>query len=139
MDEQRMDREEYKEERKFLAHLEAEAYKGFDTALLTLSSGAIALSVTFIEKFGSASCVGLLMSAWILWAASLLCQLCSYIFTSKAMREEQKILTEQYVENAKDARTNPYFGSPTRFNTAALIFFMLGVVFFLFFVANRIY
>ncbi len=134
-----MDRVEYVQERNFLAQLEAESYRGFDKTLLALSSGAIALSVTFIEKFDIARCPDLLVLAWVSWIISIFLQLISYIVASKAMREEQVILNEQYREYEKDARKNPYSGVSTQLNIAALTAFAIGVLVFLLFVVSRIY
>jgi hypothetical protein len=46
--------QQYFDQRKLLADGERAAAEGFDKTLLTLSAGAIALSVTFVEKVGSA-------------------------------------------------------------------------------------
>src|SRR2546423_14995657 len=46
--------EQYLDERKLLIEGERAAGEGFDKTLLTLCAGAIALSVTFVEKLGSA-------------------------------------------------------------------------------------
>jgi hypothetical protein len=46
--------QQYLDERKLLVDGESAAGEGFDKILLTLCAGAIALSVTFVEKVGSA-------------------------------------------------------------------------------------
>jgi hypothetical protein len=46
--------QQYLDERKLLIEGERAAGEGFDKTLLTLCAGAIALSVTFVEKVGSA-------------------------------------------------------------------------------------
>lgn len=128
-----MDRKEYLEERRLLANLESESYKSFDKALLSFSSGAIALSVAFIEKF-STYCYSLLIVSWCLWTISIISQLTSYILSAKAIREEMRILNEQYKDHTKDAEKNACTGWPTRLNVIALGAFLIGVICFLVFI-----
>ena len=135
---EKMDRKEYVEQNRFLAQLEAEAYKSFDAALLAISSGAIALSVAFVEKFSFSIFLYLLIFAWFLWLASIFLQLGSYIASQKAMREEQTILGEQYKDYEKPARKNPYSGVSTTLNILALSVFAAGAISFLLFVMLNI-
>jgi len=130
---EQMDRKEYLEERRLRANLESESYKSFDKALLSFSSGAIALSVAFIEKF-STYCYSLLIVSWCLWTISIISQLASYILSAKAIREEMRILNEQYKDHTKDAEKNLYTGWPTRLNVIALGAFLIGVICFLVFI-----
>ena len=138
MTNQKMDRKEYIEERKFLAELEAEAYRGFDKTLLALSSGAILLSMNFIANFHRIPCSFFLILAWVSWILSIFSQLASYIVTSKAMREELNILNEQYRDNPKEARKNRYGGIATKLNIAALSTFAFGVLMFFIFVVTNL-
>lgn len=129
----KMDRNEYMDERRLLASLEAESYRSFDKALLTFSSGAIALSVTFFEKFNTEpSC--LLIVSWGLWLLSIIFQLTSYLIGARAMREELSVLNEQYKNYDTEPRKNPYTGWPTKINIAALSAFLIGTLTFLFFI-----
>jgi len=130
---EQMDRKEYLEERRLLANLESESYKSFDKALLSFSSGAIALSVAFIEKF-STYCYSLLIVSWCLWTISIISQLASYILSAKAIREEMRILNEQYKDHTKDVGKNMYTGWPTILNVIALGAFLIGVICFLVFI-----
>lgn len=133
---QQMDRNEYMDERRLLAGLEAESYRSFDKALLTFSSGAIALSVTFFEKFNAGlSC--LLIVSWGLWLLSIIFQLFSYLVGAKAMREESAILSEQYKNYNIEPRENSYTGWSTKINISALVSFLLGTVIFLLFIIQN--
>jgi len=127
-----MDRNEYMDERRLLAGLEAESYRSFDKALLTFSSGAIALSVTFFEKFSIGPSF-LLIASWGLWLLSIIFQLISYLISARAMREEMAILNEQYKNYDAEPRKNPYTGWPSKINTAALLAFVIGTLTFLLF------
>lgn len=129
-----MDRKEYLEERRLLASLEAEAYKSFDKSILTFSSGAIAFSMTFLNKFNEAICFNLIIASWTLWALAILFQLISYFISAKAMHEELAILNEQYKQYDEEPRLNKFTGWPSRLNIATLVSFWLGVVLFITFV-----
>lgn len=136
-DSSQMDRKEYMEERRLLANLEADSYKSFDKALLTFSSGAIALSVTFLEKFDISCGTSLLILSWTLWLFSILFQLISYFVSGKAMREELAILNEQYKDYKSEPRLNKWTGWPSRLNLAALGAFLLGTFIFLVFISKN--
>ncbi len=133
-----MDRNEYMEERKLLANLEAESYRSFDKALLTFSSGAIALSITFLEKFSPGSNIHLLIASWLFWLLSILFQLISYYISAKAMREELSILNEQYRDYKSEAKINKWTGWPSRTNLIALSSFLIGTILFLIFIIQNL-
>lgn len=134
---QQMDRNEYMDERRLLAGLEAESSRSFDKALLTFSSGAIALSVTFLEKFNLSYFSCLLVTSWILWLSSIVFQLLSYLVSAKAMREELAILNKQYRDYEVEPKKNKYTGWPTKLNVAALTAFLIGTLIFLFLIIQN--
>lgn len=126
-------RNEYLKEREILVHLEMEAYRNFDKILLTLSSGAIALSVAFIDKVYYMF-LYLIIFSWILWLVSIFLQLISLFITPKAMREEIIILNEQYKDDLKEPRKNKYSGKPSLLTFWALATFGLGTLLFIIFI-----
>ena len=128
-----MDRNEYMKERQLLIGLEVESSKSFDKALLLFSSGAIVLSVTFLEKFNTDIFFCLLVASWVLWLLSILAQLLSYFVGAQAMRRELAILNEQY-KNQTESKLNELAGWPTTLNIVALITFLIGAVTFLGFI-----
>lgn len=133
-----MDRKEYLSERKFLANLEANAYKDFDKTMLAISSGAIALSMAFTGKIECMIHPFLLVFSWLLWLTSIILQLLSFIYSAKAMREELVILTEQYKAKSTVGRKNKYTGVPSKLNLAALGAFGVSALLFIFFVINNL-
>lgn len=134
-----MDRQEYVNERKVLLDIETEAVRGFDKTLLVLSSGALLLSMNFLASKISLTFLGFLIAAWVFWILSTLSQLTSYIVTTKAIREEMKILNEQYKNYEKDARLNQYEGIASKISTTSFITFILGIAsFFIFVIKNLI-
>ncbi len=65
--------QQYLDERRLLVEGESVAGQGFDKTLLTLCAGAIALSVTFVEKLGSAGLLKpLLYTSWGILTVALL-------------------------------------------------------------------
>ena len=60
----------------------------FDKYILTLSSGALALSITFLKEVLNQHCLaaGWLIAAWIFWAISICCVVVSFVSSAKAMR-----------------------------------------------------
>ncbi len=132
-----MDRNEYMDERRLLAGLEAESSRSFDKALLTFSSGAIALSVTFLEKFNLSDFSCLLITCWIFWLSSIVFQLLSYLVSAKAMREELAILNKQYKDYEVESMKNKYTGWPTKLNLIALTAFLIGTLIFLFLIIQN--
>lgn len=134
---QEMERKEYLTERKLLITLESNAYQSFDKTLLTLSSGAIALSVAFLDKLHYPFLVNFLILSWLCWFASIMAQLTSLYFSPKAMRDEQLILNEQYKDYSKDPRDNKYQGIPSALNLLSLVSFGLGAFLFIVFIISN--
>lgn len=124
-----MNRNEYLSERQVLINLEAEAYRSFDKTLITVSSGAIALSIGFFGRVDITHFKILLLNSWLLWLCSIILQLISLYITPKAMREEQAILNERYLGSPE--RKNKFVGRPSIFNLLSLGAFGLGTVLFI--------
>lgn len=127
-----MNRKEYLQERSTLINLEAEAYKSFEKTIITIASGAIAVSLTFFDKTNNGNYESLLLISWILWLSTIIAQLISSYITAKAMREEQLILNDLYMNFP--GRKNIYAGKPTKYNKISLITFGLGTALFIFFI-----
>ena len=72
-----------------LIESEREAQTAFDRTLLTLSGGALGLSLTFVDRLigPSGSATGLLYASWILWTLSLSIMLSSHYMSTLAMRK----------------------------------------------------
>ena len=86
--------EEYRalltEERKSLGAAILDQSKSFDKYVLTLASGALALSLTFIEKIvphPDANTISILIGAWAAFGLSILLTLVSFLFSQKACRK----------------------------------------------------
>ncbi|MFI5166508.1 MAG: hypothetical protein ACHQQS_07815 [Thermoanaerobaculales bacterium] len=98
------DRKEYLEERRLLIDAEGESAASFDKAMITLSAGALGLSVTFIRQVvpqPRQTC--LLLGAWIAYVGALLTVLVSFLLTQAAMRRQQKIIDTRETRRATGA------------------------------------
>ena len=77
------------EYRRMLLDIEHKSIDSFDKAVMTLSGGALGLSMTFLHNIigpSQAVHVNLLLTAWGLWAASLSFTLWSFWLSARAMR-----------------------------------------------------
>jgi magnesium-transporting ATPase (P-type) len=122
--------EEYKvylEERKQLIEAERETAQQFDKAILTLAAGALALSITFINQIApnpKPHSIYFLVGAWILFCASLLSTLISFLTSQVACRKQRDIL-----DNKISSKKNNKAASWTNgLNYCSIVFFILGVV-----------
>lgn len=78
-----------KEYRQALQQLEQESQRQYDTTLITLSSGAIVLSFTYLAQLREPHAIRLLFFAWAAWGLSLAAMLLSFLATVHALRKGQ--------------------------------------------------
>lgn len=125
-------RREYLEERKLLIDWEHSATTGFDKAMLTLSSGALVLSLTYLKELGGPSAWGwALRACWVLFGFSVLSTSWSFLSSQCALRRERDIRDSQdaTTENAGAQRPQNHCACLTGWlNLLSLIAFTLGVV-----------
>lgn len=112
MAEDQTERQAYLEERKLLIDAEREASRSFDQAMITLSAGALGLSVTFIEKLApsTAACQYLLYLAWIGFASALLAILSSFLCSQFAMRRQRDLNDKNYQKQSLEQIPNSTLG-----------------------------
>lgn len=85
------------EYRRLLVGLEQKSTEAFDKAVLSLSGGALGLSIAFLNNIrgqNAAERDDFLLGAWILWATSLVLTLISFWLSSRAMQMAIKQLDE---------------------------------------------
>jgi hypothetical protein len=128
-------RETYLAERKLLMELECESTRSFDKAMITLSAGALGLSITFIRQIAPMPQVkSLLYVAWGGFILCLLSTLLSFLFSQSAMRKQRGILDQDYIgELDISAQTNLWAKTTKFLNVSSIACFMVGVVFFVWF------
>jgi hypothetical protein len=99
------DAELYLETRKGYNVAEAKAEEGYDKWLLTLSGGALGLSMTFLKEISQHGVVehrGSLIVAWILLAASIVCILANMRICPHLQDKYRKILDHQFSRDVYD-------------------------------------
>ncbi len=84
-------RKEYLNERELLIKTENEMSKSFDRAMITLSAGALASSITFIDKLVASIIAGrvYLILSWIGFVVALLSILISFLLSQSAFRKQR--------------------------------------------------
>jgi hypothetical protein len=131
------------EHRKSLVQAQLEIAGKFTNASLTLSGGALALTITYVEKLRphlEQIALGWLQVAWSCLALSLTASLLSLLFSLNAIQTAIKSSDVQYNCWLKDktanfAKHSNQFSTWTgHFNLISVIGFALGVAAFLLFV-----
>jgi hypothetical protein len=145
--------EEYSAQRVKLNDASLEAAGRYDRAILTISSGALALSVTFIDKIASNPqpwTLVFLVLGWALLLAAIIFQLIALSASHEATREQIRILDLQYsyffssddpaqaVRNGWEEPTNKFNSRVNNFNIIVQMALITGVVFVLTFSALNI-
>ena len=126
----------YLEERKLLIDAEREGARTFDKAILTLSAGALALSITFLEKIVRVDQTTIwwgLIASWIAFGGSILLILFSFLTSQWACRRQIEILDEELINDAgqrKSKTNNNWTTATTVLNIASILSFTVGVTFF---------
>jgi len=125
----------YLEERRELIKSQIEGSKQFDRAILTYSSGALMLSIIFMEKIASSpiQCKCLLILSWIFFILAIISTIISFLLSQKAHEEQIEILEELYIQGREEPRPNK-FSSLTKYsNILSAIFFILAALFLVIF------
>lgn len=120
------------------------SFAEFDRALLSLSSGALALSLTFIKDVvpvSQAFGLPLLFGSWVLFLASIVCTLYSFIMSRKAYDLQLELAHDYYLEknNAAFDKENSYGRMTDRLNKSAGLFFVLALLATLLFVGPNLW
>ncbi len=133
-----LDHETYLNTRENYDKAELEVSGRYDKWILTLSGGALGLSITFIDKIAKSPAPDTffwLKMAWACLIFSLLAGLLSLLTSQSAIRENRDELDNSYVEER-----SPQFKSPRWFtfftnvlNWGSMFVFVIGVIFLCFF------
>ncbi len=118
------------------------SFQQFDRAVLTLSGGGLALSLTFIRNIVSlseATCKWTLICAWGMFALSIMATLISFISSQFAFDRQLKLAEQYYIDNQEEAFKE--LNKPARLtkviNIASAFSFVLAVILLLFFVSSN--
>jgi hypothetical protein len=119
--------------RTHLLRLQQESQGSYDRTLITLSGGALGLSLTFVRLLvGPTAPTGLLIAAWLCWSLSVTAVLLSHYTSTKALTKAiGQVSAPEY-----DPKTlgQPFHDYTNRLNVAGGVFFLGGLVCFIFFV-----
>jgi hypothetical protein len=123
----------YLEERTQLITAERDTAKQFDKAILTLSAGALALSITFIKQIASQpkqNSIYWLIAAWSFFCLSLLSTLISFLTSQAACRNQREILDGDIAkkDDSELVHKNKASSWTNTLNYFSIITFILGVV-----------
>lgn len=130
----------YLEERKLLVSAERESAQQFDKSILTLSAGALALSITFIDKLvphPKESSIFFLVGAWGLFCLSLLITLVSFLTSQAACRAQRDILDDD-ISGEEIIKVNKPALWTNRLNYFSIGSFVLGITTLVIFCASNL-
>ena len=125
--------DDYIAERNRLVEGELQSAYNFDKYLITLASGALVLSVTFLEKIApQPKCLGELCVSWGALALSLFLVLAALLSSQCAFGRQRDILDNRYsrsLETESDQTTAEY-NEPNRWASATLTLTLLSALAF---------
>ena len=102
------ERKGYLEERTLLIDAEREASRNFDRYILTLSAGALALSLAFVRELAPTPHSGstiLLAGVWLAFGLALIITLLSFLVSQTALRRQRDLLDRNYKGTQNDEGT----------------------------------
>ena len=130
----------YQKTREDLLKRQLSNNENFDRSILTLSSAALALSVTFLKVGRTHNCFVILVFAWTGLVISIIVTVVSYL-TSQQGIARQLELAEQYYLNGDEASLsarNRYAEWTDRFAYVSAISFVAGIILLLVYFSNNL-
>lgn len=117
----------YLNERKLLYEGEASMAKSFDSAILTIASGVLALSLTFIREIAPQRIhIWILLLSWLCFSLCILAIMISFLLSMKAFQEQRIILKINY---EKDISSTNKWNIFTKWaNIVSMLFLLIGFV-----------
>jgi len=109
------------------------SFEQFDKAIFTLSAGGLGLSVAFVKDIvplAHTTCLGVLISSWVLFTTAIFSTLASFVLSQQAIDRQLFDAEQYYLHGKKNHRTkkNP-FATATKFcNIVSGICFFAAVL-----------
>lgn len=125
----------YLDERKQLIDAERDTAQQFDKAILTLASGALGLSITFIKQIAphpKSQSIYFLIAAWTFFSFSILSTLISFLTSQAACRRQREILDQDISEKEHENKNNATYWT-NWLNYLSIAFFISGIIFLIVF------
>jgi len=126
-----LDRDVYNEERKLLIDLEKSAADQHDESILKLASGALALTITFLDKIATnpkPDSAWLIRSAWIFLLICIFLMLLSFLTSQWASSRQRRILDNLFQQKPESER-NVFARITAWLNPISYIAFVAGIGF----------
>jgi len=118
-----------------LIEAQGQAFADFDRTVLTLASGALAISLVFVHNVAPhPGHVGWLVWSWAMFGSSLIAILCSYMTSQMA----HKVRIENLYEKKADTTTG-WSAATWGLNIAAAATFVSGVGLLIEFAASNVH
>lgn len=131
-DDYAMSEDTYVRERTSLVEMEQKSADQHDKAILTLTAGALGLSLTFIDKIAPNPAVNTLWIvgvAWLSFIVSIFVILASFLTSQSACRRQRELLDIEYSTSEPPEELNTFADATRYLNVAAYTCFLIGVVF----------
>lgn len=141
-----MEHEEYLKRRDELLKIRTESLNAFDKAILSLATGSLALSITFLDKIGkpfNLLTISLIFISWAAFFFVILANLVSYLFAKSNMDRKMNELDATYKkeiesgESVKEVEKTFWQRTATDIcNICAFVFFFVGVAAFTYYIVE---
>ena len=122
----------YLGQREALNRMELESSGRYDRWILTLSGGALAVSLTFLERIAPKpipSTLWLILSAWGVLVITIVCALCSHLTSQAAIRKARDNLDDNYGKRTVGKKRPNRAASVTKvLNVFSMITFAVAVI-----------
>jgi hypothetical protein len=118
--------------REAMVELRSDQLTTLDKSLLSISSGALGISIVYMDKIGggSAGVSNLLLASWFCFGAAISANIISYFTGGEDAQREIKKIDKCIITSAVyESGGNPFRGATQALNVVALVLFILGVSF----------
>lgn len=107
--------------------------ENLDRSILTLSSAALALSVTFLNGVGTSHCFPLLVIAWVGFVLAIVITIVSYLTSQRGITRQLQLAERYYLKSDDSALMEKNVAAEwtDRCAKASAVFFVLAIVFLL--------
>ncbi len=125
------DKQMYLDERRLLVEGEVQVAARFDKSILTLSGGALLLSMTFLRDIigGTPKDTWTLIVAWLLLGVTIAAMLVSLLTSQKAYQRQRDILDKHFGDSNGGDEPNCWACGTKWLNRISIIFFLVGITF----------
>jgi len=129
------DHQAYLDERRALISAELEVSSRFDKGILTLSGGALLLSMTFVKDIASKPHhTWWLLYSWLLLGGAI-CMMLASLLTSQSGLRRARVILEKKLDDSNAKCRNGWGCMTNLLNIASILAFVAALVFMVLFVA----